>query len=265
MVFLRPQFLYVFAALFLFFILKSFFEETKAKTNRKITVLMAVQTVLILVYCANFKTAYGIFSLSDAMPRQNLITCMQMGYYKEFENEEMAQMLDKFVDGGTVDWTGYDLAVEKYGNAEIAIQTKKYFQQHLTQYICDTANVMLADAYTVFDGYDYRPYDAMRPDLSENARKILRIQGIVFNRLTIGLVLVIVLFEGVSMICVWITERRPPWVHMALFSISMCTTYLTYFLTCGEYMRTMISVLPYFCIMCGMFIQWIYGLLRTKK
>lgn len=256
MTFLRPQFLYVFAALFLFFILKSIFEETETKTNRKITMLMIVQTILILIYCANFKTWYGVFSLSDALPRQNLIVCMERGYYKEFENTEMAELLDDYVDSGIVDWNGYRLAVERFGNAEIASQTKRFFQTHPRQYIRDTMNVMIRDFSSVFRGGDYRTEEDIRAGLPWDMRKILEIQESLFGNLKVGEILVVSILEGFAMAYVWIEKKQPPWVHMALFSISVCTTYLTYFVTCGEYMRTMNSALPYFYIMIGLFLQW---------
>ena len=57
------------------------------------------------------------------------------------------------------------------------------------------------------------------------------------------------------MVVVWIKRRTMPWLHMALFSISVCTTYLTFFITNAHYMRTMISILPYFFCMAGLFLQ----------
>lgn len=263
MVFLRPQFLYIFAALLLFFILKSAFEETKAKTNIKIVLLMLCQTALILVYCVNFNAAYGVFSISDAMPRQNLKICIDRGYYTEFENQEIVNWIEncqKGEDAITENWNAATTAVTQFGNKEIGQQTKKYFQTHLLQYVKDTVDVMIDDSTTKFLGYgsaSYYLYANMNPNAPGIVNKIDKLQIALFNNITVGQAMVVSLLEGVAMVYVWVKRKRPPWIHMALFSISMCVTWLTYFLTCFEYMRTMSSVLPYFYLMIGLFVQWV--------
>lgn len=262
MVFLRPQFLYVFAALLVFFLLKSIFEETEAKTNLKMVLLMACQTVLILLYCGNFKTAYDVFSLSDAMPRQNLKICIDRGYYTGFENRELVEWIEAYQKGEDVyeeNWGAAMSAVSEFGNQEIGQQTSQYFRTHLSEYIKDTLDILVDDTTTTFLGYgsaSYKLYENVNADAPGIARKIDRLQTALFNHVTVGQALAVSLLEGVAMVYVWIKRKRPPWIHMALFSISMCTTWLTYFLTCFEYMRTMVSVLPYFYIMVGLFIQW---------
>ena len=262
MVFLRPQFLYVFAALLVFFLLKSIFEETKSKTNLKMVLLMACQTVLILLYCGNFKTAYDVFSLSDAMPRQNLKICIDRGYYTGFENQELVEWISscqKGEDAYEDNWDTAMSAVSKFGNQEISRQTSQYFRTHLSEYIKDTLDILVDDTTTTFLGYgsaSYKLYANANAEAPGIARKIDRLQTALFNHVTVGQALVVSLLEGIAMVYVWIKRKRPPWIHMALFAISMCTTWLTYFLTCFEYMRTMVSVLPYFYIMVGLFVQW---------
>lgn len=216
--------------------------------------LMLAGTIIILVYSNNFKSSYGIFSLSDALPRQNLYTCMERGYYKEFENKDMVKLLEAYDDNGNVDWDGTVAAVEKFGNAEVSRQTMQFFKKHLVAYISDTLNVAVNDMSSGFYGYDAAA--KTKDSIPEAVYKIVAIQRALFGKVFVGWTLIASLLEGIAMAYVWITERRPPWIHMALFSITMCTTWLTYFVTCGEYMRTMVSVLPYFYIMVGLFIQW---------
>ena len=263
MVFLRPQFLYIFAALLLFFLLKSIFEESKSRQNLKMVLLMACQTVLILLYCGNFKAVYGVFSLSDAMPRQNLKICIDRGYYKEFENQKLVKWIEDFQQGEDVyneNWSATMSAIAEFGNEEISQQTKACIRTHLSDYIKDTMDIIVDDTTTTFLGYgsaSYKLYENINPDAPGIAHKIDRLQLALFNNVTVGQVLVVSLLEGIAMVYVWIKRKRLPWIHMALFAISMCTTWLTYFLTCFEYMRTMVSVLPYFYIMVGLFIQWV--------
>ena len=263
MVFLRPQFLYVFAALLLFFVLKSIFEETKSRTNLKMVLLMAVHAILILLYCANFNAIYGVFSISDAMPRQNLKICVDRGYYTEFENQELVEWIkdhQKGEDVLTENWDATTSAVAEFGNKVIGQQTKQYFRTHFKEYVKDTIDIMIDDSTTTFLGYgsaSFYLYANINSDAPGIVHKIDRLQLALFNNITVGQALAVSLLEGIAMVYVWVKRKRPPWVHMALFSITMCTTWLTYFLTCFEYMRTMTSVLPYFYLMIGLFIQWI--------
>lgn len=252
--FLRPQFLYVFAALLFFFVLKSFFEETNGRTNLKMVFLMLAGVMVILAYCNNFKSSYGIFSLSDALPRQNLFTCMERGYYKEFENKNLTKMLEPYVEDGKAEWNGALLAVKEFGSAEISRQTRQFFQKKPVRYLKDTIDVIAEDMSSDFYGYDYGA--KARDSVPGIVYKIIALQKALFGKVSVGWALLASSLEGIAMTYVWLTKKRPPWVHMALFSISVCTTWLTYFVTCGEYMRTMVSVLPYFYIMIGLFIQW---------
>lgn len=255
MSFLRPQFLYVFAALFVFFVLKSLFEETQRKTNRKMLVMMVVQTGLILIYCWNFKAVFGVFSLTDALPRQEIKICVDRGYYKELENQDITKTIEQCLQDGQDNWQATKAAVYQFGNAEIDRQAKKYFREHLNAYLGDTVHIVLEDMTTRFYGYD-RSASPMKENAPRIAYRVMQVQNTLFQPVTVGWALVASLLSGVAMVFVWIRKKKMPWIHMALFSISMCTTYLTYFVTCDEYMRTMITVLPLLCIMVGMFLQW---------
>lgn len=115
-------------------------------------------------------------------------------------------------------------------------------------------NVIEADLGSSFCGYAIGESN-YNPDASRFFYMIDPIQITLFQRVLIVHVLIASMLEGVAMMVVWIGRRTLPWMHMALFSISVCTTFLTYFVTCGEYMRTMISILPYFVCMIGLFLQ----------
>ena len=229
----------------------------------KMVLFMAGETVLILLYCVNFKAAYGVFSLTDAVPRQNLKICIDRGYYTEFENQELVDFIRGYQVGDeslAENWNATTGAIAEFGNVEIARQTKQYFRTHLAKYVKDTVDILVDDTTTPFMGYgtaSYRLYANVNESAPGIVRKIDRLQDALFATVTVGWALLVSLLEGIAMAYTWIKRKRPPWVHMALFSISMCTTWLTYFLTCFEYMRTMVSVLPYFYIMVGLFIQWV--------
>ena len=183
-----------------------------------------------------------------------MFTCMERGYYKDFENKDMVKLLEAYVDDENVDWNGTVAAVEKFGNAEVSRQTTQFFKKHLVMYGKDTLKVAVNDMSSEFYGYD--AVAKTKDSVPGVVYRIITLQRALFGKVSVGWALIASLLEGIAMAYVWIQERRPPWIHMALFSIAMCTTWLTYFVTCGEYMRTMVSVLPYFYIMVGLFVQW---------
>lgn len=256
LLFLRPQFLIYLALLLVFYVLKLFFPYNKAE-RRTIFSLLAVQLVcwlVVFLYCAGFQSQFGIFSLSDALPRQNLIVCVDRGYYEDLDDTEVVQYLKQSLEAGEKGSDACVQAVKIYGNKRIDQTTKRYFASHFWTYFLDTVKIIQGDLGSSFYGYaaDQGNYN---PDASPFFFTAYPIQMALLPKIVIGHVLLASVLEGVAMIIVWIRRRTLPWMHMALFSISICTTFLTYFVTCGEYMRTMVSIIPYFICMIGIFLQ----------
>lgn len=256
LLFLRPQFLIYLALLLVFYILKLFFPYDKTE-RRTIFSLLAVQLVcwlVVFLYCAGFQRQFGIFSLSDALPRQNLIVCVDRGYYKDLDDPEIVQYLTKCLESGEKGSDACVQAVEIYGNERVDRTTKQYFSEHLWMYFWDTMNVIQGDLESSFCGYAVNKSN-YNPDASHFLYTVYPIQIALFQRVLVVHALLASVLEGLAMVIVWVKRRTLPWIHMALFSISICTTFLTYFVTCGEYMRTMVSIMPYFICMLGIFLQ----------
>ena len=255
LIFLRPQFLVYLALLLVFLVLKLIFPSNTGE-RKKIVVLLILQAFLwggIVGYCTLFYQECGVFSLTTASVRQNLKVCIDREYYGEFDDETVANFIAEHMDMGEGAWTVCSSTIEEYGQQRINDVTKRYFSSHLVQYISDTFGVMANDLQGRFYGYGLGSSDIVAD--TGVLYQIYNFQMGLFQFMTVAHALVFSVLEGVAMMVVWIRRRTLPWVHMALFSISMCTTFLTYFVTCGEYMRTMISIVPYLYCMMGMFLQ----------
>ena len=260
LVFLRPQFLTYHAMLLVFFVWRFFCAEKPEK--RQLARLLGVWggiTVGFLAYCGLFYLQFGVFSLSDATPRQNLYTCVERGYYKEFTDPAFVQAIDAAIAAHPDSlWDATIEVRDAFENPKVAQQTDEYFRNHRGTYLADTAALLWQDCTTVLYGYGNQPVEGGAwqafclavSDRIGNAFYFLR-------STTIFQTMIVALAEGAVMVGVWVRRRRPPWLHMALFSLLACTTFPTYLITCGEYMRTMITVLPYFYICLGMFVQWL--------
>ena len=104
---------------------------------------------------------------------------------------------------------------------------------------------MKVDSYNVFEGYAL-------PVESAPARALNPILRAVFDRVYVFYAFVA---SGVVMAVQWVRRRKIPWLWAAFFSLMFTTVFSPYFVTCGEYMRTMISVLPYMQCVIGLALQ----------
>lgn len=252
MSFLRPQFQIYLALLAVFCVLKFWLPEKNER--KKILILVAFLLCamgIILSYSALIQKQYSVFSISDALPRQNLKVCIDRGYL-DLDDEEVAQFLQEQLSDGADTWKLTDQAVERFGNRRIAKTTKNYFISNFTLYIRDTITVIRDTLKEQFYGYDI-PIPELQGTLwGQLTRRIYS----VFQPFTIGCVLLISFLEGIVMCVLWVRNKSVPWIHTALFSISISTFFTPYFSTCAEYMRTMVSILPYMYILIALFLNW---------
>ena len=221
--------------------------------------LGAVAALEIIVYCASFSNQFGIFSLTDAGPRQDLRVCVDRGYYKDFADEDARQIVEDAIAEDTgIDGYAVGKLLSVYGNAKGQKLAKDFFRTNAVRYIKDTCNVMWnyraieLSAYGLELRYgDDRVYNLCLAIAQEGELLANPLE----HWLTLYAAYILSLLWGVVMVIAWVQQKRPPWLHMALFALLMCTTFLTFFITCGEYMRTMITVVPYMFICMGMAVQ----------
>lgn len=255
LIFLRPQFLVYLALLFVFLILKMVFPANQAE-RKKIIILLILQLFLwgaILGYCLLFQREFGVFSLTTTSVRQDLKICIDREYYLEFDDKEVADFVSNCMATQQDAWKACEDTIAQYGRQQINLVTSNFFSDHFARYIFDTFKVMAGDMKTYFCGYGLEGYNVANE--SGALPQIYNIQIGLFQYMTVGHALLASVLEGIAMVVVWVRSRKIPWIHTALFSISVCTTFLTYFITCGEYMRTMISIVPYLYCMAAMFLQ----------
>lgn len=267
LLFLRPQFLTYLAMLLVFFAWRYFcaVDGKEKKQLRKLLAAWGVAAACVLAYCGLFYLQFGIFSVSDATPRQNLYVCLERGYYTEFTDPDFIEAIEQAKANHPDSlWDATIEVHDSFGNPKLSEQTGGYFRSHLGTYLRDTAQLLWKDSSATFYGYGSQPAEKDGALYGFTAAVSERFNTLFYflRSITILQALTVALGEGVAMVWVWVRQKRPPWLHMALFAILACTTFPTYLITCGEYMRTMITVLPYFFITLGIFVQW---LCRTRE
>lgn len=259
LIFLRPQFLTYLAMLMVFLSGGCFTLIKRRKRFGHPACMGAVAALGIIVYCASFSNQFGIFSLTDAGPRQDLRVCVDRGYYKDFADEDARQIVEDAIAEDTgIDGYAVGKLLSVYGNAKGQKLAKDFFRTNAVRYIKDTCNVMWnyraieLSAYGLELRYgDDRVYNLCLAIAQEGELLANPLE----HWLTLYAAYILSLLWGVVMVIAWVQQKRPPWLHMALFALLMCTTFLTFFITCGEYMRTMITVVPYMFICMGMAVQ----------
>ena len=248
LVFMRPQYLIYWAILVVFCLLRYAFPDDIAERRGlgQALAALALAGVAVLAYCAQYQRQFGVFTMSDAKIKQDLYTCVQRGYYVEFEDEELRDVLiEETVDKGI--WAVVFRGME-FGDVRVKAATDSYIRQHLARYLLDTLHVMKVDCHNVFEGY-------AQPVESAPARALNPILRAIFDRVYVFYAFVASAASGIVMAVQWVRRRKIPWLWAAFFSTTCSMVVTTYFATCGEYMRTMLGILPGLYMMGAMLLQ----------
>lgn len=248
LVFMRPQYLIFWAILVVFCLLRYAFPDDAAERRGLLQALaaLALVGVTVLAYCAQYQRQFGVFTMSDAKIKQDLYTCVQRGYYVEFEDEELRDaLMEEAADKGI--WEVVDRGME-FGDVRVKAATDSYIRQHPARYLLDTLHVMKQDCYGVFWGYS-------TPRAAPAAAALDHLLRAIFDRVYVFYAFVASAASGLVMAVQWVRRRKIPWLWAALFSTTCSMVVTTYFATCDEYMRTMVGVLPGLYIMGAMLLQ----------
>lgn len=257
LVFMRPQYQIFWAILIVFCLLRYAFPDDIAERRGLLQALaaLALVGVAVLAYCAQYQRQFGVFTMSDAKIKQDLCTCVQRGYYVEFEDEELRDVLiEETVDKGI--WAVVFRGME-FGDVRVKAATDSYIRQHLARYLLDTLHVMKVDCHNVFEGY-------AQPVESAPARTLNPILRAIFDRVYVFYAFVASAASGIVMAVQWVRRRKIPWLWAAFFSTTCSMVVTTYFATCGEYMRTMLGILPGLYMMGAMLLQTVADACRKR-
>lgn len=259
--FLRPTFLVFDILLFGFWILRMFFEKKERILLAMLSLCSSIVFLFIGIYSSIFYRTHGIFSISDPVPRQLLIVCINRDYYKSSDNKDLIDIIEegKRKYDGEQAWNWYTLAdiMVKYSNKEIMELSKECIRRNIRLYIRDTIKMMSDDSYKIFDAYHghikYEKNIKFSWFLFYNATKILENM---FNWVKVAHVYLVIVLELIALLICWIKRKSPPWVHMGIFSFVLSIVVTSYVGTCDEYPRTMTCVLPFMYLSLVIGIDW---------
>ncbi|MFI3170128.1 MAG: hypothetical protein R3Y06_09315 [Faecalibacterium sp.] len=242
--FLRPTSLIIVALLTGFWVLRMLFNKEEIPLARKLLLCSCGTILVILGYGAIFMQAHGYFSISDPMPRQLLIVSIDRGYYKESENQEFIDVIDEaLADSDNDTWTAMGAAYYTFGAVECMDIAKRYIMTHLGTYTIDTTMLMYELAWADFSGEGY--YQNILTDFNTSYYKTIKILEHLFTIFNALHIYLLTLVQFIFLIVNWIRSKKLPWINLGLFIFMLLILLSTLIAGCGEYLRTMICILPF--------------------
>ena len=243
--FLRPTFLLIFAMnivliIFLFIL------------RREIEVKIIINTVIVAFLCFGslfsysymFSKKYGIFTISDPMPRQQLYNVMiNTELYKLSNNQEFVESCEYAKSTDNENWQKMLIVYEKYGIKETSQIVSDIIKNNPVQYIIEyyipTIKSTMNQSFVGYAEFNY------------SSNGLLQIIQYGFNSLLLSisdikLVLMCALF--IFSIIFSIIEKIK--INKTdIYSIYLCLVGLLIFAstiygTCAEYHRTAIHIFP---------------------
>lgn len=192
---------------------------------------------VILGYSALFYSAFGIFTISDPMPRQLMDICIERGYYQNYEDKQFVKMIEDSMktEEDNIAWKTMEKVMEYYGHKETQAIAVECIRNNMRQYIVDELEVALDILAS-----DWGSYSTYRSE----GYPIIDLTDKIFNN--IKPVHSILLGTGllISAIAELIIKKRICWIAGGLGTFIVAVFVFSIIATCGEFIRTMICIVP---------------------
>lgn len=257
MIFERPTFLLFAVVLFGFWILRMLAYKDERKMLLRLCIASLCTFLLVGLYSIGIHKNFGIYSISDAMPRQNVVTAIERGYYVDSKNEEFVEIINKGLeatDGDT--WKTMTYVLDEFGLTKSNKYAKAVLFHNFRRYVSDTVSQMLSDA-KVFFSEQYVYYGIYEKNQNNEGYDFITIDWL---RQVLQLRIVYLYISELICVCMlvgtWLKRKEIPWLYIGLATFMAAIPVTTYIATCGEFNRTMIHVVPFVYVTFAMIIDW---------
>ena len=251
MTFLRPASLVYMFLTIIFFILH--FLLTKTHNGSILLVLNLCAACCILLYCARFETKYGLFSISDPMPRNLLFLSMEQGFYVNSDNEEFIRRCEKSLqENNGMTWKTMTDVRDQYQPKEL----QKLAANSIINSLPNLYSSYLHHLFLTYGRSAYYGYNQCRGaggGIYDFFKKIQPFYG--FHAFVASIL------ELMIAIGLWIREKKIPWIHIGLSSFMISTLCLNLMTGPGEFIRLTILLVPFLHVLIILYldrtIRWI--------
>ena len=245
--FLRPTVLSFMGILFVFFIMRLILNKDTRRIDLKCLISSVITIIITIIYAAIFYTQYGIFSISNAIPRQQLFICVDQDWHKDSSDREFIEYFEKSLQEEKEIWLAMQNTINYFGNAkilEITNESKEKNGSEYRQYIIDT---IIENSNENYNGYHL-----FVPNNKVTLTYAVSQSFLILKMIHVYIITLIQLIIGIYK---WIKNKKVPWIDLGLFAFMFATLFTTFIGTNAEFMRTSICVLPFAYIAIALYIN----------
>lgn len=256
MIFLRPTFLLFYVFFIILLILKIIFSKNKKIFYKNLSTASII-LVILLGYAYQFKQEYGIFSISDAMPRQQLYIYLEKEFYKYEKSDSFINDCYNIME--TKDkslWEKTFILLDKYGNSYISDRTNNFKKENLSIFLKDYTYTV-----TVHWKNSFMPYINIE---SIHTNFVYSLFNFSYN-FTFGNIILLSILGSVIGIYKWIKNKKIDFLFLGIPTLILCIIFTTFYATNASYDRTAIYCLPIFMILTALFFSEINKLTPKHK
>ncbi len=234
----RPTSIIYLVMLVCFFIARIIFEKKSRRQEIKCLGASLFGILLIVIYAIIFHKTFGIYSISDAMPRQDLYVSLREGFYKNSSDQEFIDRADAALKNNPLSlWDSIGELKTYYDLKEIKELTREAKTNDMTAYKDYISRLIENHIPVKYEGYSYTGINEYR-EINRHIPSIFSI--LIFGHSYIALSICFIAF-----IVLWIKTKKLPYIYAGLFAFPFAIILSTFIGTCDEFMRTAICAMPF--------------------
>lgn len=252
----RPTSIIYLLGLFIFFILRMIFEKEYFKNELKCFICSVISVILVFIYAILFHNSFGIYSISDAVVRQDLYVSIEQQYYKSSDDSDFIEYVDAMLNEKNNTWDAMTAVLKHYGNKRIREITNYCRTKNFDKYIKYVLDLYKNESYVKFFSSGIKPKTWLYNGLDAS-----------FSIISFLHVYIITFIEFIIFICSVVKNKKIPWIHAGLFAFPFIIVFSTFVGTCGEFARTATCCVPFTVISIGLMLNYLCNktLIINKK
>lgn len=249
----RPTCIIYLVFLFLFLGLKYILEKKNRKHILRCLILSLLSIVFVILYAIQFHKFHTIYSISEAVVRQDLYVSVKQEYYKAGKNKKIIKdienRLNKYNDLSIKKkyWSTVYYILNKYKLNEIKEFTNYCRRKKHKQYVDYIINLVKNVSPDSFYPYSYQCLNNKTIWLHSTLLNY-------FTPITFLISYITIIIQAIVAIICWIKRKKPPWIKLGLFAFPLVIIFSSFVGTCDEFMRTSICAVPFVYISIVYFI-----------
>ena len=255
----RPTAIIYVLILEIFWIMRFILDRKNIKKDLICFSISTFTILLIVIYAIVFHKTYGIYSISDAVPRQHLVVCIDEGFYKNSDNEQYIKEIEQaFINNPDSSWSRMREVLNKHTLKETQDFTKECFSKSLPQYINYFIRLNIENLSVKFSNYSFKIVNSKFQLLSSALMKL-------FEFVTFAHSYLAILIEFILLVYLWIKDKKVPWIHFGLFAFPLIIIVSSFVGTNSEFMRTALCAVPFTYISLAIFADMLFSCRREKN